>query len=56
MNETLKKYKNSIELPDQVYDDIFWVHDNINDELKPKLNKIQNYGEISLRPDDELKS
>lgn len=56
MNEALKKYKNSTEIPDDLYDNIFSVQDNINDELKPKLIKVQSYGDIGLHPHDESKS
>lgn len=56
MNENLEKYKNSIEIPDEVYDSIFFVQDNINDEIKPKLFRIQSYGDISIKPTDALKS
>lgn len=56
MNEALIKYRNSTEIPDDLYDTIFSIQDNINDELKAKLIKVQGYGEIGLRPDDESKS
>lgn len=56
MNDSLEKYKNSTEIPDEVYDRIFYVQDNINDEIKPKLFRVQSYGEINIRPTDALKS
>ena len=56
MNETLERNKNSIEIPDNVYDSMFYVQDNINDEIKPKLSRIKNYDDINIKPIDELKS
>ncbi|XP_065226738.1 laminin subunit alpha lam-3-like [Planococcus citri] len=55
MNESLEMYKNSIEIPDDVYEKMFYVQDNINDEIKPKLQRIKNYGEINIKPTDEMK-
>lgn len=56
MNESLERYKNSMEIPDDAYERMFYVQDNINDEIKPKLMKIKNYGEINIKPADEMKS
>lgn len=55
MKDSLERSKNLTEVPDEVYDNIFSVQDNINDEIKPKLLRVQSYGELSIRPADILK-
>lgn len=55
-NESVKRYVNLTQIPDAVYDNIFMIQDSITGELRPKLIKAQNYGEMGTRLDDEIKS
>lgn len=52
----MKKYSNISGILDTLFDSIFEVQDKIHDELKPKLNKLQGYGDMGLHPADEFKS
>ena len=54
IHDVLTKNKSAIDIKDDVYDSIFNIQDKITDGLKPKLRSVQGYGEIGLRPNDEL--
>lgn len=54
INDALSKNKSTIEIKDDIYDSVFNIQDKITDELKPKLRTVHGYGEIGLRPNDEL--
>lgn len=54
ISDTLSRNKSAIEVEDDVLDSIFNIQDKIVDDLRPKLRKVQGYGEIGSGLNDEL--